>query len=106
MNARPYRGDDRISWDPTIHASEQVSIALAIIETISAVLRSTTCLFSQKATMIDACIVATNVAAIGIQMGAAFQIAKRAYAKESPVAPPTPNPRNHTTGLVSARRVL
>jgi hypothetical protein len=76
------------------------------MDIISAVLRSTTCLFSQKATMIDACVVAINVAAIGIQMGAAFQIAKRAYAKESPVAHPMPNPRNHTTALVSARRVL
>jgi hypothetical protein len=91
MNARPYRGDDRISWEPIIHASEQVSIALAIIETFSAVLRSTTCLFSQNATMIDACIVATNVAAIGIHIGAPFQIAKRPHAKKSPVAPPLVN---------------
>lgn len=75
MNASPYREVVCIPLDPIIPASEHVSIALAIIETISAVLRGTTSLFIQKATMIDACMVATNVAAVAIQMGAALQIA-------------------------------
>ncbi len=106
MNASPYNGDVCIPWVPMIQASEQFSTALAIIETISAVLRLTTCLLSQKATMIDACIAATSIAATMIQMGAVFEIANSAYTKASPVAPPTPNPRNHTKAFVSARRVF
>jgi hypothetical protein len=106
MNASPYRGEVFIPLDPIIHASEQVSIALAIIETTTAVLRRATPLFSQNATMIDACAVAINIAVFAIQIGALVQIAKRATVKASPVAPPRPNPRSHTTALMSARRAF